>query len=759
MKKVVGQKVKKVDAIEKVIGKAKFAKDYSFDDMLYLKILRAPHPHAKIIDIDISKAQELDGVVRIVTADDLPELNNFGLILKDEEVFVKEKTHYMGDALAAIAAESEEIAHEARNLIEVEYEELEVIDNPFRAMEDDAPKIHEEGNVVCSHNLEKGDVEQGFEEADLIISNEFQTQHIEQLPLEPEAGVAKYDSETDTYTLWAPTQWLHDTQGDMAQSLGVPPEKIKINQPTIGGAFGKREDISVHLHLAIMAKLTGKPVKLAYTREESMITQSKRHPITFKFKTGVTKDGEIIAWESEVIGDTGACASSGPAVVHQALYHCTGPYNVPNVKGKSYTVYTNNTYAGAMRGFGATQSAFAYESQIDIIAEELGMDPYEFRLKNAYDIGSSTPNGQILTSSVGAKESLKKAIEAADYQKKSASTEEKADNSSTKKCGKGMATIMFGNGYGEGFPDHSFCTVKVKEDGDILIETAAADVGQGVLTVVTQIVSEVLNISQDRIEVAPGTTEDMKNAGSTSASRQTIFSGNAAKVAAEELLGQINHQAFMELGANYPEFEVKDGKVVPFEGEELTFKELAQIAKNKGEPLKAEGCYFPETYAPDEETGYSELAYVTYTFNTHVAEVEVDTDTGIVTVLRMVTAPDVGKAIHPQNIEGQSEGGTVMGMGMALMEDQIIDEGITMNPNMSNYLVPTTMDVPEIETVIVESGDGPGPYGAKGIGEPVTLPAAPAIINAIEDAIGVRIKELPATPEKILKALREKNDN
>ncbi|MGM0471035.1 MAG: xanthine dehydrogenase family protein molybdopterin-binding subunit [Bacillota bacterium] len=791
MHKVIGQKVKKVDVIDKVTGQAKFAKDLSWneelgfsrDELLHLKVLRAPYPHAKINEIDTTEAQKLEGVVKVITAKDVRKLGNFGLIFKDQEVLIREKTRYMGDPLAIVAAETKKIASQALELIKVDYEELEVVTSPWEAMEDGAPVIQEDycykelfaseseslndrlanPNLHSSYNLDKGDIEAGFAEADHIFTNEFQTQHVEQLPLEPEAGVASYDEESGEYTLWAPTQWLHDMQYDIAHSLGVAPDKIKIIQPTIGGAFGKREDVSVHIHLALMAELTGRPVRLAYTREESMITQSKRHPIHFEFKTGVAADGRLTAWQAEVIGDVGAYASSSCAVVHQALYHCTGPYNVPHVKGKSYAYYTNNTYTGAMRGFGATQAAFAYESQMDIIAKELGFDPAEFRLKNAYQVGSTTPNGQKLTTSVATQDTIVEATKNLGYEpgtlnkdndEKSATTE-----SATKKRGTGIGTIMFGNGFGEGYPDHAYCNLKIKEDGRVVLETAAADVGQGVLTVAAQLVAEVLNISVDRIEVPQATTE-MKNAGSTSATRQTIFSGNAAKLAAENLLGEINNLVFLKYGLNFPEFEVANGEVRPYSDQEsITFGQLAKIANERGEELSAQGCYFPETFAPDEESGQSEFNYVAYTFNTNVVEVEVNTTTGEVEVLNVQAAIDLGKAIHPQNVEGQSEGGIAMGIGMALMENQIIEKGVTLNPNLSDYRVPTAVDMPQIDTAMVESGDAVGPYGAKGIGEPVMIPSVPAVINAIEDAIGVRIKELPATPEKILDALGKKDNN
>jgi len=416
-KRYVGKNIYKVDAQDKVTGKAVYPDDIYFDDMLYLKIKRATHPHAYLRRIDTSKAEKLPGVVKIITADDIPQVKNFGLIIKDQPVLVGigQKMRYMGDALAIVIAESKEAASQAVRLIEVEVEKLEVISDPLRAMEKDAPLIHQDSNILATHYLKKGDIKKGFTQADIIVENEYRTSSLDHVPLQVEAGVGIYDEESGVINLWVATQWLHDTQADIAQSLGLSKEKIRIIQPVIGGAFGKKEDISVHIHLALAVMETKRPVKLTYTREESMIAQSKRHPFIIRMKTGVTNKGYLTACQVEVIGDTGAYASSGMAVVHKGMYHCTGPYNLDNVSGVAYTVYTNNTYCGAMRGFGTTQMAFAYESQMDILSRKLGIDPIQFRLQNAYNLGSSTPNSQILTHSVGVKETIKEAAVMADW--------------------------------------------------------------------------------------------------------------------------------------------------------------------------------------------------------------------------------------------------------------------------------------------------------------------------------------------------------
>lgn len=757
----IGKRIKRVDALEKVLGKPLYAVDLHMEGMLHLKVLRTPHPHALIKKIDVSKARQLPGVVQVITAADVPWLKTYGLIFKDQEVLVKEKSRYMGDRLAVVAAVEEKIARQALKLIEVEYEPLEVLSDPLRAMEAEAPRIHEsgqvqfdhpynKGNVLAIDHLLKGDVEKGFAQADHIFENVFSTQCVDHVAMEPEAGMAVYDPDTDCYTLWAPCQWTHDIQTDVSRALGIRVEQLKIIQPgAIGGAFGRREDISVHIILPLMAKLTGRPVKWVMTRQESMIMQTKRTPFTFRLKTGVKKDGAITAWQSEVIGDTGAYASTGASIVHQAMYMSTGPYEVPNVKGISYTVYTNNTYTGAMRGFGATEAAFAYERQMDCIARDMGWDPAEFRLKNAYRIGSRTANNQVLTTSVGAVDTILTARKHFGHKGVPAAPH--------KKRGAGMATIMFGCGYGEGFPDHSIAGAQVTAEGRVLINSAAADVGQGVKTILVQIAADVLNIPPDCIDLAVSDTASTKNAGSSSATRQTIFSGNAVKLAAENLLGKIFHRANLELGRAYPELSLLDGDII-LHGttRQMSLGELAKIARAKGEPLEAEGCYFPRTDI-DYRDGQGDLVYVAYTFNTQYIEVEVDTETGQVDVIRIVAAPDVGTAINPVGVEGQSEGGAAMGLGMALMEEQVFHQGITVNADLATYLVPTALDVPPVETIIVESGDACGPFGAKGIGEPAMIPTAPAILNAIEDAVGIRLYDLPATPERVLAALKAKD--
>ena len=777
-RRTVGKELKKVDAREKVTGEARYTEDLTsdFGGVLHMRVKRAPHPHAYLRDIDTSKAEEVPGVVEIFTASDFPEIKNFGLIIKDQPVLVgiDEKMRYLGDALALVVAENDTAALRGRELIDVEIEELEVVDGLEKALEDDCPVVHDEeyieathyidpdfccDNMLCNHHVERGDVEAGFAEADHVIEGEYRTQFLDQVPLQVEKGIADYDRENDVITIWAASQWLHDTQADIAQSLGLDKDQIRIKQPEIGGAFGKKEDVSVHIHLALAVRELRRPVQLIYNREESFLAQSKRHPMIIRHKTGVTEEGDLTAWQTEVFGDTGACASSGPAVLQKSLYHCTGPYDVPNVKGNSYAVYTNNPYGGAMRGFGATQMAFAYESHMDRIAEELDFDPARLRHKNAYRKGSLTPNGQELNQSVNAVETIEGAAELAGWEIEEdaglpaidpASTPLEADEEDIAR-GRGMATIMFGFGYGEGFPDHSIAEIELTEDETVRVRTSAADVGQGVRTVVTQIVSEVLKIDPDLIELVRGDTHTTQNAGSTSATRQTYFTGNAVKEAAEDLLGNIYHHASREFGTNHPEMAVKDGRVYSHvnSDDDMSLWELDDRLARQGVELKGRGTFFPKTYKPDTRTGQAEKVYVDYTFHTQIVDVAVDLSTGLISVENVYSGLDVGQAINPQGVEGQIEGGTAQGIGMALTEEVVVEDGVIQNPDLSRYLVPTSLDCPDVESVLIENAGSDGPFGAKGIGEPTTIATAPAIANAVYDAIGIRFNQLPIKPERV----------
>lgn len=749
----VGRSLLRIDGREKVLGRACYAADYTAEEVLYLQVKRSPHPHAQIHAVQVHKARAIEGVVDIVTAADLPTQERYGLIIKDQEVLCSQRVRYMGDALALVTAESQEVARRAVEEIQVHYTPLPVIGTPWEAAQQDAPAIHTGGNLLQHVKLRRGNVQEGFQKAAHLFTHSFQSAPLEQVPLQPEAGIAWVD-DAGIVTIQAAAQWLHDLQADISRVLGLSQKQVRLIQPVIGGAFGKREDISVHIHLALMALRTRRPVKMVYSREESIITQAKRHPFFYQIKTGHDREGRILAWEGSIYGDTGSYASGGPAVVRQALFLAPGPYFIPHLKGDAYLYYTNNTYCGAMRGFGGTQSAFAYESHMDMVARKLGIDPCRIREINALGPGSITSTGQRIYTD-GMLQTIKGAVLAAGW-KRERKKGGACGGQERIRRGIGMATTFFGIGYGEGFPDHAHARVLLNRDGRIEIYTAGAEVGQGLHTALVQIGSTALSIPPQFIHIKGGDTANTFSAGSTSASRQTYFSGNAVLNACEDLKMRLFQQASLIFGGSIASFYIKNREIISRDNPQcrISFQDLAE--EQPPFALVGEAFFFKRTTPPDPETGQGSQLYASYAFATQVAVVEVDTRTGEVCVLQVYAAHDVGRAINPRAIEGQVEGGVAMGLGMALMEEQLYRNGITLNPNLTDYVIPTTLDVPPVETIIIQEEEPTGPFGARGVGEPSTLPTAPAILNAIYDAVGVRIQRLPATPEKILRALQQK---
>ncbi len=745
---VVGKSLKRVDAVGKVTGTTLFADDLAFAGMLYAKVLRSPLAHAKIKKIDTTEAQKVEGVRAVITAKDIPGENRLGVlggIFKDQPVLCKDKVRLIGDAVALVAAESEEIAARAAKLIKVEYEELLPIFDPIAAMDASSPVVHENGNVAFHRKIRKGDVEDGFKKSDIIVQGTYRTPFYEHAYLETEAGIAKVD-EAGNVTVWACSQFSSYVQEEVARTLGLPFSKVRIIQTTTGGGFGGKMDISVQCHLSLLAFKTGRPVKLTYTREESFLISPKRHPFIIKYKTGATREGKILAVETEIIGNTGAYLSYGPAVITRAAVHATGPYNVPNVKIDAYTVYTNGFISGAMRGFGVLQITIAYESQLDKLAEKLDIDPIELRLKNALTEGSITATGQVLKSSVGFKETLQKAQEIAIRWRKEIHNKE----NSVKKKGVGIGVMWYGIG-NTGHVNPSGAFIQLLADGSVSILTSCAEIGQGSDTILSQIAAEELGIVDlDKIKIHSGDTL-APYARATSASGQTYVSGNAVRLAATEAKKTVFRQLANDWNVDMKELYLENGLICLKNSEKNILVEEA-IKKCHRAGILPLGCgsFNPNATPLNTETGAGK-AYATYSFATHVAEIEVDIETGEITVQRFLAVDDVGKAINPMNIEGQSEGGISMGIGQTLMEEMIMDNhGITLTPSFAQYLIPTAKDMPKyMRTDLIECAEPTGPFGAKGVGEPALIPTPPAIINAIYAACGIRITDLPATSEKI----------
>ncbi|KZL91033.1 xanthine dehydrogenase family protein molybdopterin-binding subunit [Clostridium magnum] len=744
---VIGKNVEKKDGIPKVTGKALFARDISFEGMLYAKILRSKVAHAILKNIDTSKAEKLPGVVCVLTSKDIPGKNRVGIIIKDEPVLVEDKIRRFGDALAVVAAETEEIAEEALDLIEVDYQELPVITTIDEALKEGSLKIHGDTNILENKSLIKGDVDEAFKKCDVIVEKTYKTNYFAHMFIEPEAGVAKY--ENGILTIWASTQNPHFDRGEVARMLGLSQSKVRVVQAVTGGGFGGKLDISTQCFVGLVTYHIKRPVKLVYTREESMEVSSKRHPHVMKYKTGADKNGKILAMEAEFLQDSGAYASYGPAVVTRGMVHATGPYEIPNIRIKTTMVYTNNPMAGAFRGFGVPQVSIAHEQQMDLLAEKLNMSPYDIRIKNALRVGSYTSTMQKLEGSVGIVETLEKAKEKAEE----VIFNNNKDLECIKKRGVGIGCMWYGIG-NTGLPNPASAFLEVHKDCSVTVLAGCADIGQGSNTVMCQIVSETLGLDYEDVNIVSADTGSTPDGGATSASRQTYISGNACKKAAEMAKETLLKIAEELLNVDKSEIILKNKKAYSNKDENnsITIQKILNNCAAKGIMVLGCGYFNPDTTSLDAETMQG-IPFATYAFATHFIEVEVNTYTGEIKVLKIVAAHDVGKAINRRMVEGQIEGGCLMGMGLGILEDLKVENAKMKTLNFSNYLIYTAKDTPEIYPIIVESEEKTGPFGAKGVGEPALIPVAPAILNAVYNATGVRFTEVPLTLEKVVEKL------
>ncbi|AZR72668.1 xanthine dehydrogenase [Anoxybacter fermentans] len=768
--KVVGKRVKRIDAVSKVTGEAKYVDDMKFEGMLYAKIKRSPYPHAKILNIDTSKAEALPGVEAVITGKDFP--NTTGLYMADRTVFAIDKVRYIGDAVAAVAAESEEIAEKALELIEVEYEELPALFDPIEAMKEDAPLIHENlheydhavfihpvphTNISEHFKLRKGDVEKGFKEADYIIEDEFSVPMVHHVPLETHTAIAKM-------SLDGQLEVISSCQSPFAvrQLLGhvfdIPLNKITVKAEYIGGGFGGKAGLQIEpMVVALAMTVPGRYIRLTYTREEEFQAAVNRQGLRAKYKSGVRKDGKIVAQEITYIWDAGAYNDYGVNIVKTAGYSCSGPYEIENVKADSYCVYTNHPVGCAYRGFGMCEIHWGIEQHMDNIAEKLGLSPVEIRKINGLKDGSLTVTNERLQD-VGYIKCVERVAELLELDKKD------APSKPYKVRGKGIAGAYKGPSTPPAAA--SSAIIYLLEDGTVNLQVSATDIGQGSHTALAQIAAEELGIDVDKIHVSVPNTDYTPYEWQTVGSRTTYSTGNAVIRAARDLKRQLLEYAAEDFNVNIEDLYIEDGFIYSKKDKNLK-KDIKDYAlglvysdgSGRGGPVIGKGIFIPEGVTNlDPETGQGRPVNH-WTFGVHGAEVEVDLETGEVDVIKMVSVFDVGRVINPDTCEGQLEGGLIQGMGTALMEEMILKDGKLLNPSFVDYKIPTAMDCPEIITEFVETPLKDGPYGARGIGEPAMIPAAPAIANAVYDAIGVRITSLPITAEKVLKAIKEKRAN
>ena len=742
MTQVVGRSVPRVDAYAKVTGEAKYPGDLSMAGMLHAKTLFARRPHARILSIDTSAAEAVPGVVAVFTARDVP-VNERGLQIPDQPVLCgpgsskagADIVRFVGDQIALIVAETESAAAAARDVMRVEFQDLPALTDPFEALEPEAPRLHSrrylseihpelsaEGNLISHHQIRKGDTTSAWQQADVVVEAEYRTPSQEHAYLQPEAGLAYLD-DVGRITVAVAGQWTSEDQHQIAHALNLPLERVRVIYPAIGGAFGGREDVSVQIVLALAAWKLRRPVKMVWSREESILGHCKRHPIRIHSKWGATREGKLVAAEIRVVADGGAYCYTTNKVLGNTTATCAGAYVIPNVKVDVDGVYTNNLPSGAFRGFGSPQAIFAAEMQMNKLAQALHMDPLELRFKNLLREGSLTAMGTPLPEGVSLAEVAGRCARAAGWEQTGQGWRKPSlpDSPSHLRRGIGFAIAFKNVGYSFGYQDN--CRVRIALSGAAEIEAAevsigSAEVGQGTHTVICQMAAEALHVPLERVRLlAADTATSPGSSGSVSASRMTLMSGNAIRGAAAEALKKWHA------------------------GEQ---------------PAVAEHTYLsPKTTPFDPETGYGTPNF-SYGYVAQAVEVEVDTETGAVSILRVICANDVGEAINPQQVTGQIEGGIVQAAGWAICEDFVTAGGRVMTSNLSTYLMPTSADIPQrVETIIVEEPNPVGPWGARGMGEMPFIALAPALIAAVHDATGVWFDEFPLTAERVWKGLSE----
>jgi len=747
---VIGRTTIRPDAKSKVTGSAIYTDDLKFEKMLYAAVRRAEVPHAILREVDFDAALSVSGVVAVLTAKDVPGDKNHGLVIFDwpTMIGIGERIRYVGDALAIIAAETQEAALEAATRIEVRFDELPVVNDPVQARQPDAPILHENGNLLKHIKVRKGDMEQGFREAEVILEHTFHTPQMDHAFLEPECSIAVplADGRMEIYV---GSQIPYSDRSQVAGALGWPEERVHVVGQLMGGGFGGKEDIAGQIHAALLANATGKPVKLLYNRRESLIAHPKRHATQIRVKIGAKRDGRMMAVETELYGDTGAYASLGEKVMTRATTHSAGPYEVEHVRADCYAMYTNNPPAGAFRGFGVLQSAFAVESMMDMLAVELSLDPVDLRRMNALHVGSITNTGQKLWESVG----LLDCINRVDAEmRKYCSTPfsaRRVNGEGGRVRAWGFAAAYKNTGLGGGAPDKSGAEVQLYPDGSLEVRTSAAELGQGLVTVLRMIVAEEFNLPPERVRVLVMDTDLTPDGGPTTASRQTYVTGNAARLAAQSLRQAVTSFLTEKHDVAPERIRFIEG-LVQVDGQPDNLGEVASEMQAAGILPRALYEYSAPRTMPLGEGGDMHFAF---SFAAQAAEVEVNTDTGEVRVLRVISANDVGRAINPLGLRGQVEGGIMMGLGNTITEHFIVENGRVITDRLARYRIPSIMHMPEITPIIVEHPTRDGPYGAKGVGEVVCIPTPAAISNAIFNAVGIRIDSLPIDQEQIAREL------
>jgi len=720
--------------------------------MLWGATIRSPHPRARVRSIETGAALVVPGVMAVLTHEDVPGRKTYGLEIPDQPVLAFPDVRYQGEPVALVAADHPETARRAASRVAVDYEVLEPLVDAEAAIGEDAPSLHTGGNVLRHLRIRHGDPEAT---AEVVVTGEYEVGMQDQAFLGPESGLAVPDGEGGV-DLYVSTQWLHVDRDQLAASLALPAEQVRITRAGVGGAFGAREDLSMQIHACLLALRTGRPVKILYSREESFFGHVHRHPARLRYEHGATRDGHLVYVRARIVLDGGAYASSSTAVCSNAACFAVGPYDVPNASVDCYVAYTDNPPCGAMRGFGAVQTCFAYETQMDRLAAKLGMDPVELRLRNAMEEGSRLPTGQRVEGAAPVAELLRRVRAVPPPPRRSAGPLDLRDlpggvanvtHGEGVRRGVGYAVGFKNIGYSEGFDDYSTARVRLSVTaGAPLVEvhTAAAEVGQGLVTVQAQIARTELEV--ERVVVQPADTQ-VGSSGSSSASRQTWMTGGAVKAACEAVRARVLSLAASRLGRGADELALSGGQVV---ARSTPGDPLMAMADLLGDEVVEETReYHHRPAMPLGANGQGE-AHVAFGFAAHRAVVDVDTELGLVKVVEITTAQDVGKAINPQAVEGQIEGGIAQGLGLALMEEIQVAGGEVRNPSFTDYLIPTVLDMPPVKVDVLELGHPDSPYGLRGVGEAPTISSTPAIVAAVRAACGRPLTRVPVRPEHIV---------
>lgn len=755
----VGKSVPRMDAWEKVTGRAIYGPDLRQEGMLYGAILRSPHAHARIVNLDSTRAERLPGVRAVICGRDVPDLK-CGVLIRDQGVFATDKVRHLGEKVAAVAATSPEVAQEALELIRVEYQELPAVLDPLEALKPEAPVIHEDlkryeaanifgfvdpsalwGNV-CGYVLdERGNVQEGFAQSDLVVENTFTTPMVHQGYLEPHGAIA-YADERGEITVWVSTQGLFVTRALLAQAFRVPLTKVRVVPVTVGGGFGGKLVLLITPVCVLLSRRTGRPVQITMTREEEFIDATPRHPSVITLKSGVKKDGTLLALESRVVMDTGAYAHMGPNTATRGALITKGPYRIPHTRLEGIAVYTNKVSAGAYRAPGFPQATFALESQLDILAERLSLDPLEIRLKNSIGEGDLSFAGQKLKRTT-LPTVLKQVADRIGWgrDRDEGAEEQMGRGSEEKKAPRLPRGVGIAAGQWNVMGVPAGAIIKLEEDGEIVVMTGSVDL-TGSNTVLAQVAAEELGVPWEEVRVFTEDTATAVLAPVSGGSMTGYNMGNAVRLAAGEVKARLFELAARRLDVRTDQLEIRDKKVFPQGAPEkgLSLAQLAAISLREGGLIIGRGSSTPL------------LPHLVVC--AQAAEVEVDPETGTVTLLRLVAGQDVGFALNPAIVEGQIQGGVVQGVGFALSEQMIFQQGAVANPNFSDFKLPTALDVPPLEQVLVEHPSEVGPYGAKGVGEPPTVPTAAAIANAVYAAVGARVKDLPVTPQRVWEAMK-----